>query len=166
MQITGDFLFQIDLKNVCCEELAVKVNFWQTPVEIADRKTIAHLDDLRSASTRVSDLLEKVNEQEGKNNHVIYRNTHSVLLVLMVGVILICLLFKLYTLTRRWKPTCLYRKEAPTTPIEVSHAVIPDNQENIATNSNNSNEGSLKVSKPNPPSPSKTSHPCVATSHF
>jgi len=37
MQITGDFLFQIDLKNVCCEELAVKVNFWQTPVEIADR---------------------------------------------------------------------------------------------------------------------------------
>jgi len=107
MQITGDFLSQIDLKNVCFEELGVKVNFCQTPVEVAYRNTIAHLGDLRSASTRVSDLLEKVNEQEWKNNHVIYRNTHSALLVRIVGVILICLLFKLYTLIRRWMPTCL-----------------------------------------------------------
>ena len=27
MQIAGDFLSQSDLKNVCCEELRVKVNF-------------------------------------------------------------------------------------------------------------------------------------------
>jgi hypothetical protein len=63
MQITGDFLSQIDLKNVCCEELRVKLNFCQTPIEVAYRKPVAHLDDLRSASTRVSDLLDKVNEQ-------------------------------------------------------------------------------------------------------
>jgi hypothetical protein len=64
MQITGDFLSQIDLKNVCCEELGVKLNFCQTPIEVAYRKPVAHLDDLRSVSTRVSDLLDKVNEQE------------------------------------------------------------------------------------------------------
>ena len=166
MQITEDFLYQIDLKHVCCEELGVKVNFCQTPVEAAYRKIIAHLDDLRSASTSESDLLEKVNKQEWKNHHVIYRNTHSVLLVLIVGVTLICLLFKLYTLKRRWMPTCLYRKKAPTTPTEVSRVVGPDNQKNTANNSNKSSEGSLKVAKPTPPSPSKASHPCVATSHF
>jgi hypothetical protein len=164
MQITGDFLAQIDLKYVCCEELGVKLNFCQTPVWVAYSKTIAHLDDLRSASTRVSDLLDKVNE-EWKNHHVIYRNTDSVLLVLIAGVLLFCSLFKLYTLTPRWIPTCSYRKEAPTTPTEVSHVVGPDNQENTANNSN-INENSLKVVKPTSPSPSKPSHPCVATSHF
>ena len=57
MQIAGDFLSQIDLKNVYCEELKVKVNSCQTPLELAYKKTIAHLDGLRSASIRVSDLL-------------------------------------------------------------------------------------------------------------
>jgi len=115
------------------------------------KSTIAHLDGLRSASTQVSDLLEKVNEQEWRNNHVIHRNTHYILMTLIVSVILIYLLFKLYTLTRRWMPTCLYRKEAPTTPIEVSHALGPDNQENTATSSNVSSESSLKVDKPTRP---------------
>jgi hypothetical protein len=95
-QITGDLLSQIDLQYACCEELGIKVNFSQLPVEIAYRKTVAHLDDLRYASTKVSDLLEEVNEQEWKNNHVAYRNTHSTLLFFVVSVILIYLLCKLY----------------------------------------------------------------------
>jgi hypothetical protein len=61
-QITGDLLSQIDLQYACCEELGTKVNFSQLPVEIAYRKTDAHLDDLRYASTKVSDLLEEVDE--------------------------------------------------------------------------------------------------------
>jgi len=81
-QITEDLLSQIDLQYACCEELGVKVNFSQLPMEITYRKTVAHLDDLRYASTRVSELLKKVNEQEWKNNHVTYRNTHSALLFL------------------------------------------------------------------------------------
>jgi len=166
MQVTGDFLSQIDLKNVCCEELGVKVNFCQTPVEVVYKNTITHLDDLRSTSTRVSDLLEKLNEQEWRNNHVIHRNTHSVSLILRVSIILIWLLFKLYTLTGRWMPTCLCRKEAPNTPIGVSHALGRDNQENIATSSNIRNENSPKVAKPTPAPPSKASQTCVATSLF
>jgi N-acyl-L-homoserine lactone synthetase len=144
----------------------VKVNFCQTPVEVACKNAIAHLDDLRSASTRVSDLLEKVNEQEWRNNHVIHRNIHSVLLILIVSVVLICLLFKLYTVTRRWMPTCLCRKEAPTTPMGVSHVLGPDNQENVAISSNISNENSPNVAKPTPVPPFKASQPCVATSLF
>jgi hypothetical protein len=64
VQITGDILSQIYLKCVCCEEFGVKVNLNQVPVEIAYRKTTAHLGDLRSASASVSDLMERVNEQE------------------------------------------------------------------------------------------------------
>jgi len=53
-QITGDLVSQIDLQYTCCEELGVKVNFSQLPVETAYRKTVAHLDDLRSASRKVT----------------------------------------------------------------------------------------------------------------
>ena len=102
-----------------------------------------------------------MNEQEWKTHHVIYRN-HSVLLILMVGVILICLLFKVYTLTRRWIPPCLYRKVATTTP-----AVRPENKENFTDDSNISSEDSLKVAKHTPlPSPAKASHSSVVTAHF
>ena len=124
------------------------------------------MGDLRSASTRVCDLLEKVNEQEWKNHHIMYCNTHSVLLVSLVSVILFCLLFKVYTVTRRWISPCLYRKEAPTTPTEVSPAMGPENKENTTNYSDISSEGSLKVAKPTSPSPSKASHTRVATSHF
>jgi hypothetical protein len=75
MQITGDILSQIDLKSVCCEELGVTINVKQIPVEMAYRKTTAHLSDLRAASASVTDLMEKVNDQEWKNHHVFYRNT-------------------------------------------------------------------------------------------
>ena len=70
MQVAGDFLSQIDINYVCCEELRAKVNLCRMPVDIAYKKTTAHLDDPRSASTRVSDLLKKVEEQDWKNHHV------------------------------------------------------------------------------------------------
>jgi hypothetical protein len=165
MQLTGDFLSQIDLKNVCCEELGVKVTFCQTS-EIAYKKTIAHLDDLRSASTRVSDLLKKVNKQEWKNHYVIYRNTHSVLIVLIVSVILIYLLLNLHTFTGRWMPACSCRKEAPTASTEGTLAVGTDSTNHTANNSNTSNEDKLEVATTTPQSPTKASNSRVATSHF
>ena len=77
VQITGDRLSHIDLQYACCEELGVKVNFSHLTLEIAYRKTVAHLDYLRYSSTRFFELLEEVNGQELKNNHVTYRNTQS-----------------------------------------------------------------------------------------
>ena len=56
-------------------------------METEYRNTVTHLDDLRYASRKVSDLLEEVNEQEWKNNHVAYRSTHSVLLFFVASVI-------------------------------------------------------------------------------
>jgi hypothetical protein len=132
-QITGDLLSQIDLQYACCEELGIKVNFSQLPVEIAYRKTVAHLDDLRYASTKVSDLLEELNEKEWKNNHVKYRNTHSVLLFFVVSVILIYLLYKLYTYTRNRTTIWFCRKEVPATPTDVSYTVGQGDQESTVS---------------------------------
>jgi hypothetical protein len=166
MQIMGDFLSQIDLKNACCEELGVKLNLYQIPVEVTYRKPTAHLDDLRSASTRVSDLLNKVNEQEWKNHHTIYRNTHSVLLALIVGVLFICLLYKLCTLTPRWKLNCLYRKRGPTTPAGEDPVVTPNIPETAVNNGNMDNESGQELVKPTSPASSTVAHLRAATSHY
>jgi len=129
MQVAGDFVSQIDINYVCCEELRAKVNLCRMPVDIAYKKTTAHLDDLRSVSTRVSDLLKKVDEQDWKNHHVIYRNTHSILLLVIVGVVSICLLFKLYNFTLWWKHICFRKQEASTTPTEVLPKAELENHE-------------------------------------
>ena len=135
-------------------------------MEIAYRKTTAHLDDLRSASANVSDLMERVNEQEWKNNHVLYRNTHSVLITLVVSVILIYLLFKLYAHTSRWMPTCFGRKNVQATPTDMLHELGYVNHANTATNRCKSSEDCLRVANPTPSSPVKVTQPQVATSHF
>ena len=99
-QITGDLVSQIDLQYACCEELGVKVNFSQLTVEVVYTETVAQLNDSTYASRKVSDLLVEVNEQEWKNNHAAYRNTHSILLFFVASVIFAYLLYRLYTCTR------------------------------------------------------------------
>ena len=166
MQVAGDFVSQIDINYVCCEKLRAKVNLCRMPVDTAYKKTTAHLDDLRSASTRVSDLLKKVNEQDWKHHHEIYRNTHSVLLLVIVGVVSIYLLFKLYNFTLRWKHICFRKQEASTTPTAVPPKAELQNHERTASNSNVNSESCLEVAKSTPPSPPRASQPRVATSHF
>jgi hypothetical protein len=74
--------------RICCEELGSKLGIRQKPVTLVYKKTTAHLGDLRAASTRVSDLKDKINEQEWKNRHIVYRNTHSVILILVTIIVL------------------------------------------------------------------------------
>ena len=112
-QITGDLVSQFDLQYACCEELGVKVNFSQLPVEVVYRKTVADLDDLRYASRKISDLLEELNEQEWKNKHVAYRSTHSVLLFFVTSVIFAYALYKLYTCTHNRTVQTVYMYTQP-----------------------------------------------------
>jgi hypothetical protein len=57
-----------------CEELGIQVNLSHLTVGLTYRKTVSHLNDLRYASKKVSDLLEDVKEQEWRNKH-----TYSIL---------------------------------------------------------------------------------------
>jgi hypothetical protein len=70
-QIKGDLLSQVTIQYDCCEELGIWVNLSELTVDLTYRKTVSHLNDLKYASKTVSDLLEDVKEQEGRNNHVI-----------------------------------------------------------------------------------------------
>ena len=161
-QITGDLVSQIDLHYACCEELGVKVNFSQLPVEVAYRKTVAHLDDLRYASRKVPDLLEEVNEQEWKNNHVAYHNTHSVLLFFVASVIFAYLLYKMYTCTINRTTNWLCTEKAPVTPTNVSYAAGQDDQESTVNINGRSSGDNLNVTDAVSP-PTKRASPLPPT---
>jgi hypothetical protein len=65
----------------------VRVNLSRLTLDLPYTRKIAHLDDLKYASKRVSDILEEIKEQDWKNSHIGYRNTHSVLLALVISVV-------------------------------------------------------------------------------
>ena len=93
-------------------------------MEVAYRNTVAHLDDLRCVSRKASDLLEEMNEQEWKNNHVAYRINHSVSLFFVASVIFAYLLYKLYTCARNRTTVWFCGEKAPVTPTDVSYVVM------------------------------------------
>jgi hypothetical protein len=92
-QLKGDLISQVPLQYDCCEELGIQVNLSKLTMDLTYRKTVSHLDDLKYASKKVSDLLEEVKDQEWRNNHVIYHDTHSVLLFLIMSFVSIYLLY-------------------------------------------------------------------------
>jgi len=65
------------------------INLSKLSMDLTYHKTVSHLDDLKYASKRVSELLENVKEQEWRNNHAPYHDTHSVLLVFVLSVFFI-----------------------------------------------------------------------------
>jgi len=128
-------------------------------VEVAYRKTVAHLDDLRYVSRKVSDWLEEVNEQERKNNHVAYRNTHSVLLLFVASVIFAYLFYKLYTCTRNRTTIWFCREKALVTPTDVSYVVGQDDQESTVNINGRSSGDNLNVTDAVAPPTKRASPP-------
>jgi hypothetical protein len=114
----------------------------------------------------MSDLLEEVKEQEMRNEHVIYHDTHSVLLSLIICIVSIYLLYKLYTYMRRWTTTRFCKREVSATSAEVSHVVERgDRGSTVNINIKNSND-TLSVTDATPQSSKRALRPRVAKSYF
>jgi hypothetical protein len=59
-----DVLSQIPLKFDCCEELGLKYNVSNFPLNMDFKHVASHLDDLKHASFKISELEKAVQEQE------------------------------------------------------------------------------------------------------
>ena len=111
-------------------------------------------------------MLEDVKEQEWKNSHVAYHDTHSVLLFFVLSFVFTYLLYKLYTCIRQQAATWFVRKEIPAAPIDVSYAAGPnDTVSTVNINIRNSNE-SLQLTDAASQSPKRSLRPQVAKSYF
>ena len=112
------------------------------------------------------DFLEEVNEQEWKNNHVAYRNTHSVLLVFVPSVIFAYLLYKLYTCTHNRTTIWFCREMTLITPRDVSCVAGQDDQQSTVNINGRSSGDNLNVTDALSPPAIRGPPPRVAKSYI
>ena len=60
----SDFISRVHLEYDCCEEQNVKFNISTLPLNSSFKHIVSHLDDLKIASHRISDVENMIKEQE------------------------------------------------------------------------------------------------------
>ena len=92
----SDFMSKVPLEYDC-EELRVKFNISTLSLNASFKRVVSHLDDLRFASHRISEVETLIREREWKRLHTSSHNTYSVLVYICLVLIGLYILYKLYT---------------------------------------------------------------------
>jgi len=93
----SDLMSKVHLEYDCCEGLDVKVNFSTINVNTSFKHIVSHLDDLKVASRRISEVEHMIREQEWKRLHTVSHNTYSVLVYVCLLILALYILYKVYT---------------------------------------------------------------------
>jgi hypothetical protein len=93
----SDFLSIVELHYDCCEDLNVKVNLSTIRLNASFKHIATHLDDLKVASHKASEIEQLIKEHEWNRLHTASHNSYSVLVYVCLIVIGLYLVFKLYT---------------------------------------------------------------------
>jgi hypothetical protein len=83
----SDFMSPVHLEYDCCEELNVKFNISTLSLNTSFKHIVSHLDDLKIASHRISDVETMIREQEWKRLHTSSHNTYSALVYICLILI-------------------------------------------------------------------------------
>jgi hypothetical protein len=111
----GDLLSKVESQFECCETFGMSINLSHIELDMKLKPTIAHMDDLKYASYRISELEKLAEEQEWKRKHFQYHNTYSILMYIAITAIIMYVLYKLVKwLYSRWK-VCSTLKEITAT---------------------------------------------------
>jgi len=78
----SDFMSSVRLEYDCCEEMSAKINISTIRLNNSFKHIVSHLDDLKIASHRISEVENMIKEQECKRLHASSHNTYSVLVCL------------------------------------------------------------------------------------
>ena len=92
----SDFIAKVNLEYNCCEELNMKLNISTLHLNTSYRHIVSHLDDLKIASHKVSEVENMIREQEWKRVHTSAHNTYSVLVYVCLIAIGLYVVYKLY----------------------------------------------------------------------
>jgi hypothetical protein len=96
----SDFMSKVDLEYDCCEYLNEKTNLSCLSLNTSFKHIVSHLDDLKVASHKISDVEHLLKEQEWKRLHTASHNTYSVLVYFCLVAICLYVLYKLYNCLR------------------------------------------------------------------
>jgi hypothetical protein len=92
----SDFLSKVNLEYDCCEHLNAKSNLSSLHLNTSFKHIVSHLDDLKMASHRISEVEYMIKEQQWKQLHTASHNTYSVLVYVCLITIGLYVLYKLY----------------------------------------------------------------------
>ena len=90
------FMSSVRLEYDCCEEMSAKINISTIRLNNSFKHIVSHLDDLKIASYRISEVENMIKEQEWKRLHASSHNTYSVLVYVCLVLIVFYILYKLY----------------------------------------------------------------------
>jgi hypothetical protein len=174
----GDLLTQIPLQYDCCEELGIKFNISNLPLELKFKETVSHLDDFKYASFKISELEKEIGEQEWKNHHVKTHTSYSIIVYIILAVISMYMLYKLYMYIRRRWTKVARTKSITTSPREMQVSTESSGQGNTFNINIKTSSKSLAMSPEaipirgssqslqNETSPQRSLRPRVAKSYF
>jgi hypothetical protein len=92
----SDFMSGIHLEYNCCEEMSVKFNLNTIQLNNSFKHIVSHLDDLKIASHRLSEVEHMIREQEWQRLHTSSHNTYSALVYICLVVIVFYVFHRLY----------------------------------------------------------------------
>jgi hypothetical protein len=96
----NDMLSQASLDFECLEELKFHFNTSGKLVNIEFKQVASHLDDLKHASYKMSELEKEIEEQQWKNHQVIKHSTYSAIVYILLSLIIVYAVYKLYRYLR------------------------------------------------------------------
>ena len=91
---------RVHLEYDCCEELYVKFNISTVSLNTSFKCIVSHLDDLKIAISRISDVENMIREQKWKRLHTSSHNTYSALVYICLILIGLYILYTLYNCFR------------------------------------------------------------------
>jgi hypothetical protein len=99
--IKGEDLFsQIPLDIDCLEAIGLHSNLSISSIKLDFRRVVSHVDDLKHASYKISELEKEIKEQEWRNHQKIKHATYSAIVHILFSIIGVYVLYKLYRLYR------------------------------------------------------------------
>jgi hypothetical protein len=117
----GDLLSKVETQFECCEQLGTSINLTHIELDMKLKPTVTHIEDLKYASYKISELEKLAEEQEWKRKHFEYHNTYSILMYIVMTIVI---LYGLYRLIRwfitRWRNGKLLRGVTASTEQRLS----------------------------------------------
>jgi hypothetical protein len=93
-----DILSKVNFDFDCLEELGIRFNTSSSPIKLEFKHVASHLDDLKHASYKISELEKEITEQEWKNHQMSKHYAYSVIVYILISILAAYALYKLYQL--------------------------------------------------------------------
>lgn len=95
-----DKISRVRLDWDCLEELGIHFNTSDPLPTIQFKRIASHLDDLKHASYKISELEKEIKEQGWKNHQSKKHQTYSVVIYTLLSLLVIYILYEMYQLYR------------------------------------------------------------------